>query len=89
MKSMIKIVLLATVFSLSSLVSANGVTDASTPVMKKVVEGVYEYHQYHYGSLVFVTDEGVIITDPSREPRASQLRAEIRKLTNKPVVKVS
>jgi len=62
--------------------------DFSKPVMKKVADGVYEYHQFHYGSMIVVTDEGVIVTDPSREPRASQMREEIRKLTDKPVVKV-
>ena len=88
MKSIIKIALLSTAFSLTSLANANGAPDASKPVMKKVADGVYEYHQYHYNSLVVVTDEGVMLTDPSQEPRASQMRAAIRKLTDKPVVKV-
>lgn len=62
--------------------------DPSTPMMTKITDGVYQYHQYFYTSLVVITDEGVLVTDPSKAHRAADMRKAIRKLTDKPVVKV-
>ncbi len=58
------------------------------PIMTKITDGVYQYHQYFYTSLVVITDEGVLVTDPSKAHRAADMRKAIRKLTDKPVVKV-
>ena len=62
--------------------------DPSKPVLKELKNGVYQYSQFFYNSLVVVTDEGVIITDPSGDARSAQMMKEIRKVTDKPVKKV-
>ena len=62
--------------------------DPFKPVMTEITDGVYHYFHHVYSSLVVVTDEGVIITDPSGNARAAAMRAEIRKLTDLPVKKV-
>lgn len=45
--------------------------DPSKPVLKELKNGVYQYSQFFYNSLVVVTDEGVIITDPSGDARSA------------------
>ncbi|MGF1729371.1 MBL fold metallo-hydrolase [Photobacterium kasasachensis] len=62
--------------------------DPTKPVMTKLKEGVYQYTQYFYNSLVVITDGGVLVTDPSGEARSAQMRKAIRKLTDQPVKKV-
>ncbi len=62
--------------------------DAPKPEMTEVKPGVYHFHMAHYSSLAVITDEGVLVVDPNQEFRAAALRAEIAKLTDKPVVKV-
>lgn len=87
MKKFIKSLLVsAALIASSTAVAAN--FDPSKPVMTKITDGVYQYHQYFYTSLVVVTDEGVLVTDPSKAHRAADMRKAIRKLTDKPVVKV-
>lgn len=55
------------------------------PVLTELKDGVYQYSQFFYNSLVVITDEGVIITDPSNEIRAKAMRKEIAKVTDQPV----
>ncbi len=62
--------------------------DPGTPVMTEITAGVYHYFQNLYSSLVVVTDEGVIVTDPSGEERAAAMREAIRAVTDMPVRKV-
>ena len=62
--------------------------DPTKPVMTKLTDGVYHYFHFVYSSLVVITDEGVIVTDPSGEARAAAMRKEIRKLTDMPVKKM-
>lgn len=62
--------------------------DPSTPVMKELKPGIYQYSQFHYNSLVVISDEGVIITDPSGVKRAADMMSAIRELTSQPVKKV-
>lgn len=59
--------------------------DPSKAVFTELKEGVYQYSQFFYNSLVVVTDEGVIITDPSGDERAAQMMKAIRSVTDKPV----
>lgn len=58
------------------------------PVMTELKPGVYQYFQFFYNSLVVVTDDGVIVTDPSGEVRAKAMREAIRSITDQPVTKV-
>ena len=82
-------------FKATALVLATAATaqaaphfDPAKPQMTRVADGVYQYFQFFYSSLVVVTDEGVIVTDPAGAPRAAAMREAIRQLTDKPVVKV-
>ena len=56
--------------------------------VKKLSDDVYMVSLLHYVSLVVVGDKEVLITDPANPYRASLLRGEIAKLTNKPVGKL-
>ncbi len=58
---------------MSSTVAAEAVQfDPTKPVMIELKDGVYQYSQYFYNSLVVITPEGVIVTtrpvkrDPSK-----------------------
>lgn len=62
--------------------------DPSKPMVKKLKDGVYQYFQFYANSLVVISDEGVLVVDPVNEKRAADMRAEIKKLTDQPVVKV-
>ncbi|MGB0895479.1 MAG: hypothetical protein ACPGUD_13855, partial [Parashewanella sp.] len=48
--------------------------DPSKPMMTKLTDGVYQYHQYFYSSLVVITEDGVLVTDPSKAHRAADMR---------------
>ena len=69
------------------LVGAAGAGQAPPPVMKQVAADLY----FHYdgtasNSIVWVTDEGVLVIDTKQHPRQAQaLVAEIRKITAKPI----
>lgn len=71
----------------TSAVAADGF-DPSKPVLTELKDGVYQYSQFFYNSLVVITDEGVIVTDPSGEARSAQMMKAIRKVTEQPVKKV-
>ena len=61
---------------------------ANTPVTQKLADGVYSVFWGSYNSLVVITSEGTVITDPAYPARAKVLKAEVAKLTNKPVRKI-
>lgn len=62
--------------------------DLTIPQVTKLSDNIYQYFHFMYNSLIIVTNEGVIVIDPAGKDRAKALRAEIRKITDKPVVKV-
>jgi len=62
--------------------------DPSVPQVTKLADNVYSYSQFFYNGLIIITNDGVIVTDPAGEPRAKAMREEIKKLTNKPIIKV-
>lgn len=89
MKALLKVGFATLVLSISSLSFAKEQTfNPAEPSMKQLKEGVYQYSQFFYNSLIVVSDKGVIVTDPSGEKRASAMREAIRKITDKPVKKV-
>ena len=63
---------LATLATSHSALSESNFNPAQ-PVLTELKDGVYQYSQFFYNSLVVVTDEGVIITDPSNEIRAKAM----------------
>ncbi len=48
-------------------------------------DGLYAFRYGPYRNIFLVTDEGVIVTDPFKPEAAAALRAEISKITDKPV----
>lgn len=88
MKALIRLTALSVIVTLSGVANADEGFNPAIPTMTKLKEGVYQYGQFFYNSLVVITDEGVMVTDPSGEPRATAMRAAIRKLTDQPVTKV-
>jgi len=53
--------------------------------MTKVADNVYSFRFVIHRSMVVLTDDGVIVTDPSSPPAARHMMDEIKKLTDKPV----
>ena len=58
------------------------------PTMTELDDGVYHYFGFFYSSLVVVTDDGVLITDPSNAARGQLLKAAIAELTDQPVTHI-
>ena len=58
------------------------------PTMTMLADGVYHYFGFFVSSLVVISDDGVLVTDPAIESRAQSLQAEIAKLTDAPVTTV-
>lgn len=56
--------------------------------VKKLADNVYMVNMLHYVSLVVIGDKEVLTTDTANPYRASLLRDEIAKLTDKPVGKL-
>ena len=83
-----KITTLTLALGMSGAASAADGFDPTKPVMTELKDGIYQYSQFFYNSLVVITEEGVIITDPSGEVRSAQMMAEIRKVTEQPIKKV-
>ncbi|MCO7223046.1 MBL fold metallo-hydrolase [Pleionea sp. CnH1-48] len=82
-----KLIIVLTSFIVTQSLMAESF-DPSKPIVKRIDEGIYQYFHQFYNSLIIIGSEGVIVTDPSGAERASVMREEIRKLTNKPVIKV-
>ena len=57
-------------------------------VVKQLGDDVYMVSLFHYASLVVVGENDVLITDTANPFRAKLLKAEIEKLTDKPVRKI-
>ena len=57
--------------------------------MTMLADGVYHYFGFFSSSLVVVSGEQVLITDPSNFPRAQSLKAEIAKITDNPVTTIA
>ncbi len=88
MKSLIKLTALSCLIGAAGISQAAGDFNPAKPNMTRLKEGVYQYSQFFYNSLVVISDAGVIVTDPSGAVRAAAMRKEINKLTDKPVTKV-
>ncbi len=83
--------------ALGILVASNAVADQDFPVntpvggepfghsVTEISDGLYVFRWWVYRNIFIVTDEGVIVTDPMNPKAAQLLRAEIRKITDKPV----
>ena len=59
------------------------------PTVTELAPGVYHYFGFFSSSLIVVSDDGVLITDPSISFRAESLKAEIAKLTDAPVTTIA
>lgn len=57
--------------------------------MSKIADGVYNFWQGGYASMVVIGEKGVLLIDPANPTRAKSLKAEIAKLTDKPVTHVA
>lgn len=88
MKVLPKVTVLPLLLGTTLNTQANEGVDPTKPMMTKLKEGVYQYSQFFYNSLVVITNEGVIVTDPSGTVRSKMMLQKIRKLTDMPVKKV-
>src|SRR5687767_12872504 len=86
-------VLLSAALALVAVVPAGTVAQDATPALpqdelQQVAEDTYAFVSQFYVSLVVVTPEGVIVTDPSSQQgpeRAEALKAAIASVTDQPV----
>ncbi|CAM3778317.1 MBL fold metallo-hydrolase [Parendozoicomonas haliclonae] len=86
--TVIKTIALGVAVASGAASAAGGGFDPAKPSMVELKPGVYQYSQFFYNSLVVVSSDGVIVTDPSGAKRAADMMAEIKKVTDKPVKKV-
>ena len=56
--------------------------------MTELSDNVYHFFSDWYGSLVVISDDGVLVTDPAWSDRAETMKAEIAKLTDQDVTHV-
>ena len=59
------------------------------PTMTMLADGVYHYFGFFGSSLVVVSDDQVLITDPYNAIRAQSLKEEIAKITDNPVTEIA
>jgi glyoxylase-like metal-dependent hydrolase (beta-lactamase superfamily II) len=64
--------------------AANASSDAEYAI-EEVADGLYRFTAGHYRSVVAVTDEGIIVTDPINTEAATWLRAELDRRFDVPV----
>ena len=60
----------------------------AAPKVKQLADNVYMMGESHYVSLVVVSEDGVLITDPAFAPRAASLKKAIAEITDKPVTRI-
>ena len=60
----------------------------AAPTVKRLTDNVYMMSEFHYTSLVVVSEDGVLITDPAFPGRAQSLKRAIADITDKPVTKI-
>ncbi len=68
---------------------ASGQAQIPPPTMTMLADGVYHYFGFFTGSLVVISDDGVLVTDPSNPMRAQSLKDEIAKVTDAPVTTIA
>ena len=62
--------------------------DLPPPVTVQLAENVYYFNWAFYTSLIVVSQDGVLVTDPANDVRASVLAAEVARITDAPVTAV-
>ncbi len=81
--------LLAFLLLLACVVMVPGMGAAQAPKpddeLTKLTDDVYHFRHRFHKSIVILTPEGVILTDPISVEAATWLKAELKKLTSKPV----
>ena len=58
------------------------------PVLRELEPNVYMYFAGHYSSIIVVSDDGVLVTDPSNDGRAKMLKEAVASITDAPVTHV-
>lgn len=71
-----------------TILTSSSIALAGNAKVQMLEDNVYAISLNHYTSLVVVGDDEVLITDTANPYRAGLLRAEIAKLTDKPVGKI-
>jgi glyoxylase-like metal-dependent hydrolase (beta-lactamase superfamily II) len=62
-----------------------GTAFAESRAITKIAGDVYRFQNKFHFSIFVVTDKGVVVTDPINAEAASWLKAEISKITDKPI----
>ena len=82
MKKLLTFLLLPLIaFQFSSAISQNDPKRSVT----KIAEDVYRLQNNFHYSMVVITDEGAVVTDPINADTAAWIKTEVAKLTDKPV----
>ncbi len=56
--------------------------------MTELADGVYHYYDGAYSSLVVVSPEGVLVTDPAHDARAAELKKAVAGIADAPVTRI-
>lgn len=71
--------------ALIALLLPYGTTFAQERALNNIAGDVYRFQNNAHFSIVVVTDDGVVVTDPINSEAALWLRSEIGKMTDKPI----
>ncbi len=85
MRKILHIAAIVAIASVFGIVRSQTTRAQDTPVVQKLADNVYAVFAVFYSSIVVIGDDGVLITDPANSYRSGILKAEISKLTDKPV----
>ncbi|WP_170416158.1 MBL fold metallo-hydrolase [Ruegeria atlantica] len=80
---------LPTSFTATALIALGTAANAQNSPMTEIADGVYHFFSMGYSSMVVIGEDGILVTDPSFTPRAEELKAELAKITDKPVTHIA
>lgn len=68
-----------------TLMASGAIAQEATREVSNVTGDVYRFVNNNHRSVLVITDEGVVVTDPINAEAATWLKAEIEKLTDQPI----
>ena len=79
------VVMMLTMAMLIGAAGGASAQQAPTPVVNELAEGVYQWFAFNYNSLVVVSGDDVLVSEPANNTRGEMLRDFVATLTDSPV----
>ncbi|WP_333003119.1 MBL fold metallo-hydrolase [Vibrio coralliilyticus] len=75
--------------SLTAVATALTLYSLPSLALTQLTDNTYHFYHGHYGSLIVVGEDGVLITDPANTKRAEALKKALAEVTSKPVTHIA